>query len=58
MRCLEGGNAQGLAIALEAMAQRREGAVGVDPFDQIGKDLRAGLLAMQGYLYHTQYGGH
>ena len=47
VRRLEVGRVQRPPIALEAMAQRRQRAVGVHPLAQVAEDLLAGLLPVQ-----------
>ena len=47
VRRLEEGDAKRPAVALEAVAQRREDAVDVHPLAQIAEDLRAGPVAVQ-----------
>ena len=47
VRRLEVGRVQRPPIALEAVAQRRQGAMGVHPLAQVAEDLLAGLLPVQ-----------
>ena len=47
MRRLEEGDAKRPAVALEAVAQRREDAVDVHPLAQIAEDLFSRLVAVQ-----------
>ena len=47
VRRLEERHVQRPPVALEAVAQRRERAVGVHPLAQVAEDLLAGLLAVQ-----------
>src|SRR5262249_17733724 len=48
MRRLEVGRVQRSPIALEAVAQRRQHAIGVHPLTQVAEDLLVGLLPVQG----------
>jgi hypothetical protein len=43
VRCLEEGHVQPPPVALEAMAQGCQHAVGVHPFTQVAEDLLAGF---------------
>ena len=47
VRRLEEGHVQRPAVALEAVAQRRERAVRVHPLAEVAEDLLAGLVAVQ-----------
>ena len=46
---LEEGDAEGAAVAFEAVAEGSERPVRLHPFAEIGEDLLAGLVAVQGF---------
>jgi len=51
---LEPGDAEGAAVTFDAVAEGGERSVGIHAFAEIGKDLLAGLVAVQGFkLVHS-----